>query len=504
MHSAPLNGELLGPAESIESDDVLEGLVDALVDDNLFGLSPPAHFPAPDFEAIASAPSQQPPTDTPMQTQPPAQTAIVAHPSQESMASDAGADADAEMTPVGEREPSTSSCSGRDSVPVPDVPQQFMGSEASPDARFLWDECPFLVLKDCSGAHIEPLSPVTGRGQLDVALQPPLLYWKERRRWMWHKKWCLPRVRVRLKQPIPSTTVPVGHALHVMISAGTIRDGHAGLADEGLVGTCQLPLEGGEVVFSSLLFKHTSFNCGNRPFHLVVTLLALVPDLAIPTSHKLIGVACYCSSPIHVDARKRTKGERPEASEDDVRLMQRQRGNAPFATATAGAPGSAAVAGVAEAGSPAAATMLALVQAMGCTVLELRADLLVLSVLSTSALGYRPQELVGSSLLNVLHPEEHSALVQTTQALMAMAAGAAGSAQIGATSAVRAVHRARMRNSDGHIESVVIDSTISAIGSGPGQPHQLLLSMRYATPPVGPDSAIFRVFPANAPMYFAT
>ena len=30
----------------------------------------------------------------------------------------------------------------------------------------------------------------------------------------------------------------------------------------------------GETTFSSLLFRHTSFNCGNRPFHLVVTILA--------------------------------------------------------------------------------------------------------------------------------------------------------------------------------------------------------------------------------------
>ena len=30
----------------------------------------------------------------------------------------------------------------------------------------------------------------------------------------------------------------------------------------------------GETTFSSLLFRHTSFNCGNRPFHLVVTVLA--------------------------------------------------------------------------------------------------------------------------------------------------------------------------------------------------------------------------------------
>ena len=32
-----------------------------------------------------------------------------------------------------------------------------------------------------------------------------------------------------------------------------------------------------------------------------------------------------CSCPVHVDARKRSKGERPDAKDDDVRLAQRQR-----------------------------------------------------------------------------------------------------------------------------------------------------------------------------------
>uniref|UniRef100_A0A7S0LQB7 PAS domain-containing protein n=1 Tax=Coccolithus braarudii TaxID=221442 RepID=A0A7S0LQB7_9EUKA len=509
------------------TDDVLEGLVDALVDDNLFGLSPPIqnHMPLPaDFLAMRDSSSSQlalVPDQTEMALAP-------AQAVQESCLCSQGACActdmqisDLEMQVVSERE----SNFGSECVAVPQAASSRNECVAIPviahapataveeETPFLWEESPFLVLKDGSGASIDPLSLVAG-GLLNVSLQPPLLYWNERRRWMWHKKWCLPRVKVRLKLPISPEMLPAGHTLQVLVSAGTIRDGQVGLADEGLVGTCQLPLEGGEAVFSSLLFKHTSFNCGNRPFHLVVTLIAVGSEAAAPAQQtpgpslsdqqKRFGLACYCSSPIHVDARKRTKGERPEASADDVRLMQRQRGNAPFATAEqqAAAHGLAhGVPGVVEAGSPAAATMQALVQAMGCTVLELRSDLVVLSVLSTTALGYQAHELVGQSMLSVLHPDEHSALMQTTQALLAMAAGGGG---IGSSSAVRALHRARMRAPNGQIESVVIDSTITAIGTGPAGPHQLLVSIRYATPPVGPDSAIFRVFPANAPMYFAS
>jgi len=39
-----------------------------------------------------------------------------------------------------------------------------------------------------------------------------------------------------------------------------------------------------------------------------------------------VTLACVCSPPIIVDARKRTKGERPDADANDVRLVQRQRG----------------------------------------------------------------------------------------------------------------------------------------------------------------------------------
>ena len=58
----------------------------------------------------------------------------------------------------------------------------------------------------------------------------------------------------------------------VVVSAGTLRDasnGGVGLYDPGAVsGDRQKRLIAGEASFSSLLFQTTSFNCGNRPFHL--------------------------------------------------------------------------------------------------------------------------------------------------------------------------------------------------------------------------------------------
>ena len=93
---------------------------------------------------------------------------------------------------------------------------------------------------------------------------------------------------------------------------------------------------GGSASFGSLNFKHTSFNCANRPFHLVVALLD-DPSLAAATSGdaaaelaaasvapaSLAALAMLRSSPIHIDARKRTQVERPDVPADDVRLLLR-------------------------------------------------------------------------------------------------------------------------------------------------------------------------------------
>ena len=99
--------------------------------------------------------------------------------------------------------------------------------------------------------------------------------------WMWHRKWTLPAMRVDVEVVGPPHTGPPPK-LWVMITAGTLPGGAGHLHDAGLDGECQRQLKldangRGWVHFSHLLFKHTSFNCGARPFHLVVTLLAEQP-----------------------------------------------------------------------------------------------------------------------------------------------------------------------------------------------------------------------------------
>ncbi|KAL3909829.1 MAG: hypothetical protein SGPRY_009289 [Prymnesium sp.] len=105
--------------------------------------------------------------------------------------------------------------------------------------EFLWQESPCLLERDAHGTSIAPspeMAAAMGQMAILVELEQPLLYWSERRQWMWHKKWCLPQFTVRA--------------------------------------TCDA---------------------------------------------------------IHVDARKRTKCERPDAQAGDVRLVQRRAGVAPSA-----------------------------------------------------------------------------------------------------------------------------------------------------------------------------
>ena len=47
-----------------------------------------------------------------------------------------------------------------------------------------------------------------------------------------------------------------------------------------------------------------------------------VDTAAAVSMQALRALACVCSCPVHVDARKRSKGERPDAKDDDVRLTE--------------------------------------------------------------------------------------------------------------------------------------------------------------------------------------
>ena len=100
-------------------------------------------------------------------------------------------------------------------------------------------------------------------------------------------------------------------------------------------------------------------------------------------------------------------------------------------------------------------------------------DWTVEAAITAEPFGYSRQQLVGSSLLRLMHPEEHLALVQTTQALVAAAAGAESP-----RSSLRATHRVLLHE-NGAARAAVADSTISIIR---GTPARLLVSSRYAVP----------------------
>ena len=207
---------------------------------------------------------------------------------------------------------------------------------------FEWTPCHCPLQTDPDGAPLLQCGASCQYG-VHVSLRNPLLYWNELDRWMWwvhhaaaarptapqrapphrHKKWCLPRLSVVVTQPLGTSASLGGPPLVAMVSCGTLRAGHDSLHNQGLGGCClrRLSRTSGatlEASFTSLLLQYTSFNCGNRPFHLFVT-------IAVSTPQGLQPLACLASPPIHVDARKRTKGERPDACAGDVRLVQRQR-----------------------------------------------------------------------------------------------------------------------------------------------------------------------------------
>ena len=264
------------------------------------------------------------------------------------------------------------------------APLQWAGP---PPVQFEWHECSTcLVGADSSGRPIDRASmPAWGRSGLRVSVcfSADLLFWRDRHQWMWHKKWALPTMTVRIERDgsEPADSV-LPTPLCVLVSAGTVREEHTELLDQGLGGQCQQWVDLGAtakskavVSFSRLTFQWTSFNCGGRPFHLVVTVLAdpkthtappnppetppeipratpratsppalpptppLEPTLAPlaappsaplaappPSQQALWPLVSIRSLPVHVDARKRSKSERPHAQEDDIRFIHRQRG----------------------------------------------------------------------------------------------------------------------------------------------------------------------------------
>eukprot|EP00965_Chrysotila_dentata_P023710 785654-Pleurochrysis_carterae.AAC.1 len=58
-----------------------------------------------------------------------------------------------------------------------------------------------------------------------------------------------------------------------------------------------------------------------------------------------------------------------------------------------------------------------------------------------------------------------------------------------------------VRTAESTVEPVALDSNFSVLKPSAGPP-QLLFCARYALPSVPADGALFRVFPANSPMFF--
>jgi hypothetical protein len=431
---------------------------------------------------------------------------------------------------------------------------------AFPSAAFTWQErqeC--LVESDFNHTPIEYCQlPAAGTNpiQVSLAFSPPLLYWQDRRQWMWHKKWALPTLTVRVCR----SDHPVGERLYAFVTAGTLRDDEPGLHDKGLGGECQRLLEvspqgTAEVSFSRLFFQQTSFNCGNRPFRIVVMILSAPPRLAMPGSftpsepssmHSLRPLVCLCSCPVHVDARKRSKGERPEARDDDVRLVQRQRPTTQQQGQLsdhqhqhqqqqqqqqggfAGWLGSltSGIAGQSHQHTAMPPTIpTALMDAAGDSFIEVCADGVVVRMLTSSAFGYTPPQLVGRSLLNIVHPDDHTGLMQTLKALLMMASthvastnvdgrygargrssggggggGGGGSNSAPSPKSLRVLHRVLLGLGSAQTpEPVAVDSIVSvSTSNATAPPNTLWLCSRIALPiAADPVTAFsFTVMPA--------
>ena len=116
---------------------------------------------------------------------------------------------------------------------------------------FTWSSCRNLISTDGAGVLVrQPSAWPVMNVQLQLQLQLPLLFWSERRRWMWHKKWTLPKLHVKVScsgKPVGGGWAANGSTagdeppVYVVISAGTLHDGSdgIGLYDKGLGGECQ-------------------------------------------------------------------------------------------------------------------------------------------------------------------------------------------------------------------------------------------------------------------------
>ena len=158
-----------------------------------------------------------------------------------------------------------------------------------------------------------------------------------------------------------------------------------------------------------------------------------------------------------------------------------------------GAPNPAAAVAAAQA----LESEVGIFDACGDAVLELGDGFVVRRLLGRTAFGYDPAEIVNTSVLAILHAQDHQPFLQTAQALLAMA-GSSPNAEA-APQAVRALHRVFYKRSG--TAEVMVDSIITAKPPArEGLPPTLIISSRNALPTTGGDAdghPAFRVFPVG-------
>ena len=143
---------------------------------------------------------------------------------------------------------------------------------------FGWSESGSLISCDALGVPLR-VPPAASRPAVELVVNLETLGDRELHRegWKWRANYALPKLRAYVSvngTPVDAVLHGGASPLSVIVSAGTLRDDGRSMADAGLTGDCQRQVVRGEAAFSSLFFKETSKKRGNRPFHIVVTVLA--------------------------------------------------------------------------------------------------------------------------------------------------------------------------------------------------------------------------------------
>ena len=154
--------------------------------------------------------------------------------------------------------------------------------------------------------------------------------------------------------------------------------------------------------------------------------------------------------------------------------------------------------------APTPLSLASVLDATGAALLELSSDCVVLNCLCSRPFGHRSVDLINRSLLNIVPTAEHQPMLQTVQALVAMAAsfktvGSASAPPISTSSpAVRMLHHAACKEDDGQTRTLVIDSMVTMILRHGAATNRVLISSRTFLGALSEqDLHVFRVFPVR-------